>query len=85
MVLFAGFAVTIPFLVGQGCPQIGGFGGGPTVDVSFPSIDKAVTAGQSLTLVYDVRGNAQLVVSAFYDRDGNREFEKSITLADITN
>ena len=80
LLLFAGFVATIPFLVGQGCPPGGGFGGGPTVQVSTPSIDKAVTAGQDLTVTYDVQGNAPLVVTAFYDRDGIPDSGDEITV-----
>ncbi len=71
--LLVGCAIVVPFLLGQGCP---GLGGGsvvtPTVTVYSPSMDQTIAAGQLVTVVYDayVPLGGTVSVSAFYDRDG---------------
>lgn len=60
--------LTLPLLVGQGCPtlNLGGLVGGSVV-VKSPSVDTTLSAGTALTVVYDASASP---VTAFYDLDG---------------
>lgn len=72
-ILLAGVLTCLPLLLGQGCPQIGPVTGTvPEVTVTAPSFDLSVTAGDTLSVVYDVVNPAggSTSVGLFYDRDG---------------
>lgn len=72
LALVAGLALSLPLLVGQGCPSIptGGGGGAPDVSVIAPSLDQTLAVGERVTIIYDAVGDSSTAVSAFYDRDG---------------
>ncbi|HSW44158.1 MAG TPA: hypothetical protein VLM89_01135, partial [Phycisphaerae bacterium] len=67
LALLACLALTLPLLVGQGCPPGVVAGGAPTTVVRFPNLDRSAAIGETLTIVYDAVGATS--VRAFYDRD----------------
>ncbi len=64
--LLAGVLVSLPLLLGQGCPATGG--GMPVVVLDFPNLDRSVAVGEQVTVVYDATNATS--VRAFYDHDG---------------
>lgn len=75
LVLFTGLALLSVVLMGQGCPQPpspAGFPGANIVSVLSPALDRSVSAGDPVTIVYSVASPSGLPVTirAFYDRDG---------------
>ncbi len=70
--LFTGFAMTLPLILGQGCPIPGAIPLTPAVSVTSPLFDQTLALGELVTIVYDATSptGGSFSVSAFHDRDG---------------